>query len=177
MVATGARSVTVEEYLANPAYEHCEYVDGEVVELNVGTGKHGRIQLECAFHLKMYLNQNPIGSVYAELRCELSIGGQIRYRLPDLCVILGPPVDGHPERAPELCVEIRSPDDSVSDQIAKFSDYLANGCRLGWLILPEEKAVLVLTQGAPPRVARAGDSLDGGDVLPGLQVAVNSLFV
>lgn len=74
-------------------------------------------------------------------------------------------------------MEIRSPDDSVSDQIAKFTDYFANGCQLGWLILPEEKAVLVLALGTlAPTVARAGDSLDGGSVLPGMQVPVDSLF-
>ena len=66
----------------------------------------------------------------------------------------------------------------MSDQIAKFGDYFANGCKLGWLILPEEKSVLILTPGAPaPGVARAGDILDGGDLLPDLQISVDGLFL
>jgi Uma2 family endonuclease len=93
-----------------------------------------------------------------------------------VCVVLGPFVEGHLERAPDLCVEIRSPDDAVSDQIAKFGDYFANGCKLGWLMLPEEKSVLVMTPGASPRVARVGDRLDGGEVLSGLEIAVADLF-
>jgi Uma2 family endonuclease len=124
----------------------------------------------------MYLKQNPIGTAYAELHCRLQVGGETRYRLPDLCVMLGPPVDGHPERAPEFCVEIRSPDDSIADQVAKFEDYFANGCRLGWLVLPEENSVLILTPGSSTRAARMGDTLDGGDVLPGLAVPVETLF-
>jgi hypothetical protein len=27
------KHTTIEEYLSNPDYEHCEYVDGQVVEL------------------------------------------------------------------------------------------------------------------------------------------------
>ena len=104
----------------------------------MGTGKHGSVQLKCGARLESYLQQNPIGHAYIELHCKLRIGGQLRYRLPDLCVILGPFVEGHPEGAPDLCVEIRSPEDSVSGQIGKFEDYFANGCKLGWLILPEE---------------------------------------
>ena len=176
MSIAGTRTVTVDEYLANPAYEHCEYIDGEVMELNVGTGNHGGIQFEFAWRFKEYLKVNPIGHTYGDLHCRLNIGGRTRYRLPDACVILGPRIQGYPEKAPELCVEIRSPEDSVADQIAKFEDYFANGCRLGWLVLPEESSVLILTPGAAPRAAREGDTLDGGDVLPGLQIPVSELF-
>jgi len=178
MGAAGIKTVTIEEYLSNPAYEHCEYIDGEVVELNVGTGQHGRIQAWCVSRLIDYLSRNPVGSAYVELHCRLRISGRDRYRLPDICVVIGPPVEGYLERAPDLCIEIRSPQDSVSDQIGKFGDYFANGCKLGWLILPDEKSVLVLTPGAAaPRVARAGDILDGGDLLPDLQVPIDALFL
>ena len=176
MGSAGVRTVSIEEYLSNPAYEHCEYIDGEVVQLNVGTGKHGSVQVECSAMLRAYLKQNPIGRVYAELHCKLRIGAHLRYRLPDVCVILGPFVEGYPEGAPDLCVEIRSPEDSVSDQIGKFEDYFANGCKIGWLILPEEGTVLVLKPGAAPRVARGGDYLDGAEVLPGLRIPVTELF-
>ncbi|MCC6589876.1 MAG: Uma2 family endonuclease [Bryobacterales bacterium] len=177
MGAAAVRTVTIEEYLSNPAYRHSEWVGGEVVELNVGTGKHGKIQARCASKLINYLTESPIGDVYVELHCKLHIAGTLRYRLPDVCVKLGPPVDGHLEGAPDLCVEIRSPDDSISDQLAKFADYFANGCRLGWLILPEEQSVLVLAPGTPsPQVARVGDVLDGGSILPGLEIPVQSLF-
>jgi hypothetical protein len=48
MGAAGIKTVTIEEYLSNPAYKHCEYVDGEVVELNVGTNPHSRITARCS---------------------------------------------------------------------------------------------------------------------------------
>lgn len=178
MGAAAVRTVTIDEYLSNPAYRHAEWINGEVVELNVGTGQHGYIQLEIGFSLKSYLKQNPIGFAYGELHCRLRIGTQIRYRIPDVCVVLDDRVQGYLDRAPNLCVEIRSPDDSISDQLAKFADYFANGCQLGWLILPEEQSVLVLAPGSPsPRVARSADSLDGGNILPGLEIPVHSLFV
>ncbi|MBK9168642.1 MAG: Uma2 family endonuclease [Bryobacterales bacterium] len=176
MGAVENRLVTVEEYLSDPAYEHCEYVDGEVVELNMGTDSHSRITIKCGRWLDEYLDRNPGGSVHAELHCRLTIGGKTRYRLPDVCLVRGSFEGPYIERAPDLCVEIRSPKDSVGDQIAKFDDYFVNGCKLGWLILPEEQTVLILAPASGPRVARIGDTLDGGEVLPGLQIAVASLF-
>ena len=77
-------TVPIEEYLSNPAYKHSEYVDGEVVALNIGTGRHGNLQVECGARLLSYLDQNPIGHAYIELHCKLRIGGQPRYRLPDV---------------------------------------------------------------------------------------------
>jgi hypothetical protein len=37
--------------------------------------------------------------------------------------------------------------------------------------------VLILAPGAAPRTATAGETLDGGGVLPGLSIAVDDLFV
>src|SRR5688572_2419306 len=147
MGSAGVKAVSIQEYLSNPAYKHCEYVDGQVVELNIGTGRHGSLRVEYGARLLRYLGQNPVGHAYIKLHCKLRIGGQLRYRLPDVCVSLGPFVEGHLEGAPDLCVEIRSPEDSVSGQIGEFEDYFASGCKIGWLILPEEGTVLVLKPG------------------------------
>lgn len=90
MGALAVKSVTIEEYLAEPAYRYSEWVDGHVVELHVRTGKHGRIQARCASRLIDHLSQHPVGEAYVELPRKLQIGGTTRYRLPDVCVKLGP---------------------------------------------------------------------------------------
>lgn len=74
-------------------------------------------------------------------------------------------------------VEIRSPEDSLQSQIGKMNDYFANGTRLAWLILPEEQSVIVLTPDSAPVACGMGDTLDGGNVLPGLAVPVSELFL
>lgn len=173
---SAAAIVSLEEYLANPVYKHCEYIDGVAVDLNLGTGRHGHIQIRISRKLDDYLERNPIGYCYAELHCRLKVKGRVRYRLPDVSAILGSFVEGHAEDAPDLCAEIRSPEDKVTAQIAKFSDYFSNGCKLGWLVVPEERTVLILTPGSSPRVASIDDTLDGGDILPGLEIPVAALF-
>ena len=69
LTATG---VSVEEYLSNPAYEHCEYIDGQPVEINLGHKKHGRIQLRCGRRLDEYFDSRP-GYVGTEIHCRLRI--------------------------------------------------------------------------------------------------------
>ncbi len=169
-------SVSIEEYLHNPAYEHCEYVDGEIQELNVGTRAHGFIQLNLGAIFRDYFKTRPGNYAGIELHCRLRIGGRIRFRLPDIAVVLGDFTGDYLERGPDLAVEIRSPDDSVWSQICKMDDYFANGTRLGWLIVPEDRSVLVLQPGKPIRTVRAGETLDGGDLLPGLAISVADLF-
>ena len=58
----------------------------------------------------------------------------------------------------------------------KFDEYFANGTKLGWLILPEEKSVLLLSPDAPTRTAVAGETLTGGDLLSDLAFPVDYLF-
>ncbi|MBM3744732.1 MAG: Uma2 family endonuclease [Acidobacteria bacterium] len=178
-MGTAVKALPLEEYLSNPAYERCEWIDGEAVELNVGNKPHSNIQGNASVELGLHLRQKGLGRLAVELRCRLRVRGQTRIYLPDLAVVLSDPnpdelryLDG----APDLVVEIRSPDDALSALHRKIQDYLANGAKLAWVILPEERAVLVFTPNAPTRTVMAGETMDGGDLLPDLKFPVDALF-
>ncbi len=176
--AAAASHVSEQEYLSNPAFEHSEWVDGEVTELNVGTKKHGSIAANCCYFFRQYLQALPVGYVAAELHCRLTAGGRIVYRLPDVAVVLNDtdPNQRYLNRAPDLVVEIRSPEDEMRFLYRKIGEYFDNGARLAWIILPEEQTVLVLTPEAPTAPFGPEDTLGGGTVLPGLSVPVTGLF-
>ncbi len=75
---------------------------------------------------------------------------------------------------PDLVVELASASDEGPRGLTalrrKMDAYLANGTQLGWLLLPEERAVEIWRAGAaanPERLENAA-SLDGGDLFPAL---------
>ncbi len=176
MSETLAQHVSVEEYLSNPDYEHYEYVDGEVVGLNVGTRDHSSIQVICASLLHSWKRKNARGYIGTELHCRLTINGEVRFRLPDVAFVARPFTTDYLEGAPELVIEIRSPEDRIATLFLKAGDYFANGTQILWIIDPLDSCVYVLTPTSPPKVLAKPDNLSGGDVVPGLTIAVSELF-
>ena len=83
------KTLSLEEYLSDPAYEHFEYIEGQPVELNVGNKPHSKIQLACGARLYEYFQKRPKGYAAAELRCRLKVANQPRIYLPDIAVVLG----------------------------------------------------------------------------------------
>ncbi len=176
---------SIQEYLSDAGYERSEYVDGQVVPLNVGSFTHSRVQVKCVRKVDEFLDACPAGYALVGLHCLLISHGKFQFRVPDVAVVL----DGNPERlshieklryldrAPDLAVEIRSPDDSLDSLHRRMSEYLANGAQIGWLLLPEEQTAQVFTPGAAPHVLTLGEFLDGGDLLPGLRIRIDDLFV
>jgi Uma2 family endonuclease len=60
-----------------------------------------------------------------------------RVRIPDVCVMLhGQPREEVIETPPFLCIEVLSPDDSLSSMMDRVHDYLAFGIPHIWLIDP-----------------------------------------
>ncbi len=169
-------SLTEEEYLHNSEYEHCEYIDGQAVELNIRTKRHSKIQAACTSALVAFLSKHGGGEAFVELHCKLAIDGQVRYRLPDVAVILGDQDFIYYKGAPDFVIEVRSPEDRIADQKRKIDDYLANGCRLAWLIIPEDRSVLVHAADAPMRVVLEGAVLDLNPLLPGFELEVAEIF-
>ena len=172
-------TVSLEDYLGNPSeYEHCEWVEGRVEPLSLGSKKHSRIQSMASKYFVDYFLEHPVGYVGSELHCKLTVGGRLRFRLPDLAVVLGDenPDEPYLHRAPDLAVEIRSPEDSLTELLHKSGEYLDNGARLVWIVVPEEESVWAVSAAAPPRTYRKGETIAAESVLPGFELAVDDLF-
>lgn len=169
--------MSVEEYLGEPRYEHCEYIDGQVVELNLGGAREAAIRANLCGALAPHLRKRGSGHVFARLYCRLRVSGVERFYLPDVSAAAAGGYDFRfHDGAPDLVVEIRSPGDPLRWILAKVEHYFANGAKLAWVVLPEEKAVLVCRPDAPAHPASSGEALDGGTLIPGLTVPVDELF-
>lgn len=77
--------ISVEEYLRTSYRPGCDYVDGEVVERNVGRRDHGWLQTAVAAYFFLRRRQWNI-TVITERRIQVNAA---RFRIPDVCVILG----------------------------------------------------------------------------------------
>lgn len=72
--------------------------------------------------------------VIQEQRVQIS---PTRYRVPDICVMLGPePNEQIFTKPPFLCVEVLSPDDRMQRMQVKINDYLGFGVRFVWIVDP-----------------------------------------
>jgi Uma2 family endonuclease len=78
--------------------------------------------------------------------------------------------------APDLAVEVLSPDNTRGELALKLTEYFRAGVRLVWYVDPTPRTVTVFT--APDRslVLTEGKSLDVGDVLPGFRLPLRRLF-
>ena len=69
--------------------------------------------------------------------------------------------------APDFVIELASPSDALFELQQKMADYLANGARLGWLMVPAQRQVYVYEQGKESCCLDAPQRISGEPVLPG----------
>ena len=79
-------------------------------------------------------------------------------------------------RRPDLAVEVVSPSNKAVEIVTKTEEYFRAGVRLVWVVFPEEQFVQVWDSSSSCRVVRVGQSLEGGDVVPGFQLSLAELF-
>ncbi len=128
--------VSVQEYLTSMYEPDCDYVDGEVVERNVGEYDHSSIQVLLIALLLDAARQQSI-RVKSELRMRVS---STRYRIPDVLVMLkSQRVEPVLTEPPFLCIEIVSPEDRMSRITERVRDYLTFGVQYVWVIDPQTR--------------------------------------
>jgi len=122
--------VSLGEYLATTYRPDRDYVDGELVERNVGEWDHSRLQALLLKQLLPY--EDTLGFLAApEQRVQVKAS---RFRVPDVCAVRGNPGEQILTRPPLLCVEILSPDDSMSSMQERIDDYVAFGTENVWIL-------------------------------------------
>jgi Uma2 family endonuclease len=129
--------VSVEEYLST-SYEgpDREYVDGRVVERNLGEKDHSRAQRKV---IRFFGSIESTLGAYAfpEQRVQVKA---TRFRVPDVCVYIGSEPDEQIFRTPPfLAIEILSRDDRAGDMQQKLDDYRHFGVPFVWIVDPRAR--------------------------------------
>ena len=125
--------VSIHEYLSTSYRPDCDYVEGVVLERNLGEYDHARLQGEvfAYFHARRKAwRLRPV----VEQRVQVSA---TRFRVPDICVIAD---ECQPEQVfrtpPLICIEILSKDDRLAEMRERVDDYLRFGVRYVWILDP-----------------------------------------
>jgi len=167
---------SLEDFTTHPVND-AEWVDGQVVEKTGMTVKHGVVQGRLAYYWRSYMMLNGQGGEpCTEAPCRTT--KQVRrpdvaYITPELLAQFGQPAT-FPQSFP-LIAEIASPTDFAEELFAKAKEYLESGCAEVWLIFPDAKWILILTQNQHLWFT-ANDVVSTQVVLTGFSIAVQELL-
>ena len=182
MIVQDRTRLTVEDFdrlveLPEHADQLFEYIGGEAFEVP-SNPRVSEIAALLSFYIILYLKQNGIeGHVTGEAG-GYTVSGE-RYA-PDVTYISAARQPELAERgynpiAPELAVEVISPSDREDSITVKVANYLAAGV-LVWLVRYDVEQVQIYAPGQAVKVLGLTDTLDGGEVLPGLLIPVSEIF-
>jgi Uma2 family endonuclease len=175
-------TTTPDELLAMPDEKDFELVDGQRVERNVGSMSSwvgGRLYRL----LSEYRDTHALGLVWPAdngFRCFPDDPNQVRK--PDVSFVRrgrladDRPPDGYVTVAPDLAVEVLSPNDLALEVDHKITEYLGAGVGLVWVVNPEARAVRVHRADWTVAWLRESDELSGEGVLPGFACRVDAIF-
>ena len=107
------------------------------------------------------------------------IVGEERY-IPDVAFISyqkqpKPSHDAYNPNPPDLVVEVVSPTDSQRQLTIKISNYLAVGTVV-WVVRPDVQEVEIYAPGQQVEIFGINDTVSGGEILPGFELAVKDIF-
>ena len=149
-----------------------ELVRGVLVVHEPAGYTHGRIAMNLAMKLGIHVERTQAGQLFAA-ETGFTVSRQPdTVRAPDVAFLrrerlLEPETRGFPDLAPDLVVEVLSPDDRPGEVLAKVADWLTAGCRLVWVIDSERRSARVYRADGCETLIGAGEALDGEDVVPG----------
>jgi Uma2 family endonuclease len=164
-----ATLVSVEDYLSTSYSPDREYIDGRIVERNLGEKTHSSIQRNLIGWFWDRRKELPL-QAFPEQRVQVS---PTRFRIPDVTVVKASQFQGEIFTVPpHLCIEILSKDDTMDYMQDKIDDYLHFGFPYVWIINPRLRKGYVATQAG--LVEAASGVLETSD--PGIRVPVADLF-
>ncbi len=176
-------ALTLEEFLRLPEIDehpYLEFIEGRIEAKVSPQKKHSLITMGLIRCIDDYSLLRRLGRCFVELRC--TFGG--RSIIPDI-VFLTPEhvlVDENGDAinetllAPDIHIEIISPDQSPRRAREKLRFSTSHGCPLGWLIDPERRTIDVYEEGVPPERLPDDGCLDGGLSIPNFRLSIAEVF-
>jgi len=182
MVQTPVKPVTLTAFLQLPETDPaCEFIDGKITQKPMPKGKHSRLQTKLSTVLNEGLETEKAGLAFSELRCTFG-GASV---VPDVVVLRRDSIptdeDGDiadaVEVAPDITIEILSPQQSSTKVIKNIKHCLEHGTEVGWLIDPKEKVVIVFYPDIPLQIVdQTGSQLPMPKLLGSFTLTVETIF-
>lgn len=181
LMASSSRLVTADELLHLPddGFKY-ELVAGRLIKMPPPGFKHGYYGGNIHGPLYVWTRATNAGVVLMEAGFKLASDPDT-VRAPDVAFVsrerLGSRLpDGYWNGAPDLAVEVLSPDDRPGKVRHKIADWLSHGVRRVWVANPKPRTLTVHRPNAAPGVLTESDTLRDEDVLPGFQMSVREIF-
>jgi Uma2 family endonuclease len=176
------REYTPEDILHMEDGHRYELIDGQLVEKPMGA-QSSRIAVILIRLLDTHAAAHHLGLVFAtDCGYQIFCSQATKVRFPDASFIArgrlpnDRPPPGHVRIAPDLVVEVVSPNDLAYEIEQRVEDYLGAGVHLMWVVYPNTRRIMVFRKaGAISRLGEA-EQLEGEDVIPGFACPVAELF-
>lgn len=164
MVQTPSKTLTLEEFLKLPETQPAsEYIGGRIIQKSMPKARHSRLQGKLINAVNEVTEPRRIAYAFPELRCTF----RGRLVVPDVSVLCwesiefdenGEPIDDV-LMAPDWTIEILSPDQSSNRVTGNILHCLKYGCKLGWLLDPDDRSILVFQPKQQPELRQGQDDL------------------
>lgn len=167
-------------------FEHLEVMDSEWVgfaedEYMAGE-EHGRLEYKLILRLGNHVELHKLGMLYTGDTDFVLDGepGDIRVKpRPDIVFVASSRLKkskGYIYGAPDLAIEIISPTERPGKIQKKLGQYLEFGVKQVWHVYPDSREIVVHSPDNTSKTYRIGDTISGGDLLPGFVLNVGQLF-
>ncbi len=179
---TATKLMTAEEFFefdGDPGKTY-ELIRGEVYEMSKPGPRHAQLQSRLNFWLFRHVHAQALGEVLNESGYKLGASPDM-VRAPDVSFLRSArATEARQARfltdAPDLAVEINSPNDVMSEVLDKARWWLRHGTRQVWIVDDKTRTVTVYLPDGAARVYGDGDTLVAEALLPGFALPLAELF-
>ncbi len=167
--------------MADDGYRH-ELVRGELRTMPPAGNVHGAVANVLAWSLTNCVMANDLGIVYAAETGFLLASDPDTVRAPDAAFTSWARIDemgeveGYWPGAPDLVVEVVSPNDRYSEVNEKVADWLGAGAQMVVVVDYRRREVAVHRHASDIVTLTDGDTLEGSEVVPGWKMPVSDMF-
>jgi Uma2 family endonuclease len=174
--------VTAEELLRlNLPNKRTELVDGQLFIREPAGPRHGEAAVRLAAAIVAFVYPRKLGRVFAAETGFWLHTNPDTVRAPDIAFVSIDRFPHVPERgfatmAPDLAVEMLSPDDRPRDVREKVAAWLTAGTSLVWVVDPVKRTARVYRADGTHSVVNVDGILDGESVLAGFTCELASIF-
>ena len=172
---------TAEQLFQAPDLGRCELLRGELIMMSPAGSEHGMIVAEIGGILRDFVEPRALGWSWARKPVFASPAIPTRSwrrtsRSSERIASATDLPEGYFPGAPDLAVEVLSPNDRAGEVFAKVQDWLAAGCASVWVVDPKTQTVTVYGADRKAVMLTSADMLTGGDLLPGFSAPVAGIF-